>query len=158
MWLPFFSYVDYCMSNVHHKLFILFSFGSHPKIYIYILIELSIFRFFLVFTQKEQVRNQWIIIYPMNKHHLTWRSALVFFNINFIIFLQKICYFPSWGPVEATRKNSGNKDHNQVSQIITGPSNIRGDLTPKQISISLKLLHVSAQGWQGGSPCLCWST
>ena len=40
------------------------------------LLELSYFRFFLVYTRVRRVKNWYIIIYSIKKHHFTWTSVL----------------------------------------------------------------------------------
>ena len=62
---------------------------SNPQ-KIYLLIELSIFRLILVPTRKERSRNQYMIIYLINKHHLTCTSVLTFFNRPFTIWSQMV--------------------------------------------------------------------
>ena len=44
----------------------------------YLMTELSILIFILVYIQVRGVRNYYIIIYIINKHNLTWTSIITF--------------------------------------------------------------------------------
>ena len=75
----YFSYYDYFITNVHHSFRRFFVFVPTPK-NIYILIDLSIFRFILVYTRIIWVINQYIIIHTMKNHCFPWTSFLAIFQ------------------------------------------------------------------------------
>ena len=87
-----------------------------------LLIEISIFRFILIYTWVIQMRKEYIIIYVMEKHNSPWTSDLDFFNRSSIILLRTISYFLSQDPVDTNHKNPGNKYQNRVKKISTNPS------------------------------------
>ena len=85
--MVYFSYFDHCMSNMHHSLCSFFVWFQ-PKYFIYLLIELSQFRFILIYPQKSCTKISYIIFYIINRHHWEWTYVSTSKKGPLIIFLQ----------------------------------------------------------------------
>ena len=117
----------YCMIKAYFKFSLYLFLAPTPKI-IYILIQLSTFRFILVYTRVIQVINYYIIIYMMKMHHLNWTPSPNFL-MGLLLYCYKICInlkgfiFHGWigfGNIGHKHKISVNKNNGRFGPTSVG--------------------------------------